>query len=237
MSLINCKNVSFSYEGRTVISNLNFEVEKGQFVCIIGENGAGKSTLIKGILQLKNPSSGSIFLGDGLKEKQIGYLSQQTIVQRDFPASVFEVVLSGRLNNQGFLPFYKKSDKDYAKKQLEFLEIGDLKNRCYRELSGGQQQRVLLARALCAGRKLLVLDEPVTGLDPVMSAEMYRLIEKLNKKEDRTIIMVSHDIKEAVVYATHILHLGKGQLFYGLKDDYIKSEVGKFFLGGRMNDT
>jgi zinc transport system ATP-binding protein len=232
MSLINCKNVSFTYEGNIVLSDLNFGVEKGEYLCVVGENGAGKSTLIKGILRLKSPSEGSILAGDGLKSNRIGYLPQQTMAQRDFPASVYEVVLSGRLNNMGVLPFYKKIDKEDAVRQLTFLGIEDLKNRCYRELSGGQQQRVLLARALCAGKELLVLDEPVTGLDPVMTAELYRLIEKINKVEGKTIIMVSHDIQGAIMYASHILHLGKTQLFFGNKEDYVHSEIGMRFMGG-----
>lgn len=236
MSLITCKNVSFSYEGNAVLSDLNFSIEKGAYLCIVGENGAGKSTLIKGILNLKKPSAGTILAGDGLKADQIGYMPQQTVAQRDFPASVYEVVLSGRLNKQGILPFYKRTDKVEVLKQLKLLSIEDLKNSCYRELSGGQQQRVLLARALCASQKLLVLDEPVTGLDPVMTAELYRLIAKINKEENRTIIMVSHDIQGAVTYASHILHLGKSDLFFGKKEEYLNSKIGKQFIGGGIDD-
>lgn len=232
MSLISCENVTFTYEGNIVLSDLNFNVERGEYLCIVGENGAGKSTLIKGILRLKSPSGGSILAGDGLKPNQIGYLPQQTMAQRDFPASVYEVVLSGRLNSMSILPFYKKIDKEDALRQLRFLGIEDLKNRCYRELSGGQQQRVLLARALCASKELLVLDEPVTGLDPVMTGELYRIIEKINKVERRTVIMVSHDIQGAIMYSSHILHLGKTQLFFGVKEDYVHSEIGMHFIGG-----
>lgn len=236
MSLIICKNVSFAYEGNLVLSELSFSVDKGDYLCIVGENGAGKSTLIKGILNLKKPSAGSLLAGDGLKANQIGYLPQQTAAQRDFPASVYEVVLSGRLNKQGILPFYKKSDKEEVIKQLSLLGIENLKNSCYRDLSGGQQQRVLLARALCASRELLVLDEPVTGLDPIMTADLYRMIAKINEEEKRTIIMVSHDIQGAVTHASKILHLGKTQLFYGRKEDYISSKVGMQFLGGGKDD-
>lgn len=236
MSLIQCRDVAFTYEGNTVLSDLNFRVERGEYLCIVGENGAGKSTLIKGILHLKKPSGGSILAGDGLKPDQVGYLPQQTISQRDFPASVYEVVLSGRLNSLGFLPFYKRKDREDALRQLEFLGIKDLKDRCYRELSGGQQQRVLLARALCAGKELLVLDEPVTGLDPVMTGELYRLIEKINMLEKRTILMVSHDIRGAAAYASHILHLGRTQLFFGRKEDYIHSEIGMHYMGGEADD-
>lgn len=236
MSLINCENVTFTYEGSIVLSHLNFNVERGMYLCVVGENGAGKSTLIKGILRLKNPENGSIITGDGLKPKQIGYLPQQTMVQRDFPASVYEVVLSGKLNSLGILPFYKRTDKEDVIKQLKLLGIEDLKNKSYRELSGGQQQRVLLARALCASKELLVLDEPVSGLDPIMTGELYGLINKINQEEKRTIIMVSHDMKGAIMYATHILHLGKTQLFFGKKEDYVKSEIGMRFIGVEEDD-
>lgn len=232
MSLIRCENVSFSYEGKTILSELSFTVEKGDYLCIVGENGAGKSTLVKGILQLKNPSEGNIATGDGLKANQIGYLPQQSAVQRDFPASVFEVVLSGRLNSLGALPFYRKADKEAAMEQLKLLGIAELKSRCYRELSGGQQQRVLLARALCASRELLVLDEPVAGLDPVMTGELYRLIDRINKSEKRTIIMVSHDIQGVVQNASHVLHIGKAGIFFGEKEEYLKSGMGISFIGG-----
>ena len=236
MNLIECQDVTFTYEGNIALSDLNFCVKRGDYLCVVGENGAGKSTLIKGILRLKNPSKGNILIGDGLKANQIGYLPQQTIAQRDFPASVYEVILSGRLNSLGILPFYKRADKEDVMKQLMLLGIENLKNRCYRELSGGQQQRVLLARALCASKELLVLDEPVTGLDPIMTGELYRLIAKINDEEKRTIIMVSHDIQGAIMYASHILHLGKTQLFFGKKEDYINSEVGMHFIGGGEND-
>lgn len=232
MSQFRCEDIAFSYEGNIVLSEINFHVEKGDYLGIVGENGAGKSTLIKGILHLKNPSAGRISVGDGLKVNQIGYLPQQTSVQRDFPASVYEVVLSGRLNRLGLLPYYRKTDKEEALRQLRLLGIENLKNRCYKELSGGQQQRVLLARALCSSRELLVLDEPVTGLDPIMSGELYRLIERINKEEKRTILMVSHDIQGVIQYASHILHLSKTQLFFGRKEDYMVSKIGRYFLGG-----
>ena len=192
MELISCNNVSFSYENTSVIKDLSFSVNSGDYLCIVGENGSGKSTLIKGLLGLKNPSSGQIVRGSELKSNEIGYLPQQTPAQKDFPASVFEVVLSGRLNSRGIRPFYTKNDKKIAEENIHRLGIEHLQKRSYRELSGGQQQRVLLARALCASKKLLLLDEPVTGLDPIVTEEMYRLIDELNKKEKITIIMVSH---------------------------------------------
>ncbi len=234
MSYLICQNVSFSYEGNTVLSDINFSVNGGDYVCIVGENGAGKSTIIKGLLGLKKPSKGEILTGDGLRADEIGYLPQQTDTQRYFPASVLEVVLSGRLNSRGLKPFYSREDKEIAKGNISLLGIEDLSKHCYRELSGGQQQRVLLARALCATRKLLLLDEPVSGLDPVMSVELYRLIRNINKEEGITILMVSHDIHGAIDNASHILHLGRKQLFFGATDQYLKSEIGLRFAGGEQ---
>lgn len=232
MSLLTCQNVSFSYEGEEVLSEINFSIQQGDYLCIVGENGAGKSTLIKGILNLKKPSSGSILAGEGLSQKEIGYLPQQTQAQKDFPASVYEVVLSGRLNRCGLRPFYTGKDKKAAMEKMEKLGITSLKDRCYRELSGGQQQRVLLVRALCATQKMLLLDEPITGLDPIMSMEFYRIIKKINEEENITIIMVSHDVKGTLEYGSHVLHLGKQQLFFGTMGEYQKSKLGKRFLQG-----
>lgn len=231
MAYISCINASLGYEGRAIVSNLSFEVNKGDYLCIVGENGSGKSTLMKTLLGQKNLLSGKIEFSDGLKQKEIGYLPQQTVVQRDFPASVKEIVRSGCLNSGGF--FLSKSQKKLAEESMEKLAVTDIRNSCYRELSGGQQQRVLLARALCATQKLLVLDEPVAGLDPVVTQSFYKLISQLNS-EGITVIMVSHDINAAVEYASHILHIGHTPLFYGTKEDYLKSDVCKVFgrVGG-----
>ena len=231
MSLLACQNLCFTYDGKEVLTDLNFQLNQGDYLCIIGENGAGKSTLIKGLLNLKKPSSGEIIMGGGLKPNEIGYLPQQTQVQKDFPASVYEVVLSGCLNSLGKRMFYSRQNKRLVYEKLEELDIVHLKDRCYRELSGGQKQRVLLARALCATRKLLLLDEPVTGLDPVMTQEFYRLVSELNRRENITVIMVSHDVKDAVNDASHVLHLGKRQLFFGTCSDYRESKHAKAFLG------
>ena len=236
MPLITCQDVSFAYEGNTAVSGLNFQVESGDYLCVAGENGSGKSTLIKGLLKLKAAQTGTVLMGEGLLANEIGYLPQQTAAQKDFPASAYEVVLSGRLSAAGIRPFYSKKDKALADENIKRLGIEDLKNRCYRELSGGQQQRVLLARALCATKKVLLLDEPVAGLDPVVTQELYRLIEKINKETGITIIMVSHDIGSAVKYASHILHLKKAQVFFGKTEDYLKSSVGIGFMGGERND-
>ena len=185
---------------------------------------------MKTLLHLQPPISGTIELGDGLRKNEIGYLPQQTLVQRDFPASVKEIVLSGCQGRCGWRPFYNKEDKEIARKAMEKMMIQDLQDRCYRELSGGQQQRVLLARALCAAKKILLLDEPVSGLDPKVTAEMYQLIEDLNKKDEITIIMISHDIEAAVRYATHILHIGE-HCFFGTKKQYLESSLGRHFTG------
>lgn len=230
MAYIRCENLALGYEGRTVINGLHFEVNPGDYLCIIGENGAGKSTLIKTILNLRKPLSGSIIRGDGLKSFDIGYLPQQTQVQKDFPATVSEVVLSGCINQLGFRPFYGKKEKKKALDNMERMDVLSLKDKSFRDLSGGQQQRVLLARALCAAEKLLLLDEPVAGLDPKVTMEMYELIARLNR-EGITIIMVSHDLHSALNYATHILHLGGGQQFFGKAEDYRKTEFYQRLIG------
>lgn len=236
MALLTCNDVSFAYEGTTVLTDVSFSVQSGDYLCIIGENGSGKSTLVKGLLHLKAPSSGTITTGDGLRHSEIGYLPQQTAAQKDFPASVYEVVLSGRQNQIHFPPFYTQEDKKDALRKMELLDLLPLKKRCYRDLSGGQQQRVLLARALCATRKLLLLDEPVTGLDPMMTEEMYQLISRINREQKVTILMVSHDLQNVLPYATHILHLDQKQLFFGTTEEYRNSPVGKKFLGGACDD-
>lgn len=235
MALLTIQNLTLGYESRTIVENLNFTVNKGDYLCIVGENGSGKTTLMKTLLQLKSPISGDIIVGDGLKKNEIGYLPQQTIVQKDFPASVKEIVISGCQGRCGLRPFYNKQEKQIAKENMERMGIIDLANRCYRDLSGGQQQRVLLARALCATRKILLLDEPVSGLDPKVNMEMYNLIEELNK-EGITIIMISHDMSAALRYASHILHIGD-KIFFGTKEEYVNSKAGKNFLiqeGGEM---
>lgn len=230
MALLTCRDVTLGYEGTKVVEGLNFAVQPGDYLCIVGENGSGKSTLMKTILRLKAPVDGQILTGDGLKQTEIGYLPQQTVVQRDFPASVREIVRSGCLSRCGLRPFYSKEEKQLAEENMEKMGITALAKRCYRELSGGQQQRVLLARALCATRKLLLLDEPVAGLDPKVTADMYELIRKLNREDGITVIMISHDIASAVRYASHILHIGHKPLFYGTVDAYLDSSIGKVFI-------
>ncbi len=228
MALLTIKNLSLGYDSHVIASGLNFAINEGDYICIVGENGSGKSTLMKTLLGLQEPISGQILFGEGLKKNEIGYLPQQTVIQKDFPASVKEIVLSGCQARCGLRPFYNSSEKQLAKENMEKMNITALENRCYRELSGGQQQRVLLARALCATRKVILLDEPVSGLDPKVTLEMYALIEKLNQ-DGITVIMISHDISAAVSYASHILHIGD-TVFFGTKEEYLQSEMGSMFL-------
>jgi len=230
MPQLSCNNLILGYDGKTVVSGLSFDVNAGDYLCIVGDNGSGKSTLMKTILRLQTPISGSITTGDGVASNEIGYLPQQTAAQKDFPASVSEVVRSGCLNRIGLRPVYSKEEKQLAKENMERLGIANLAKKCYRELSGGQQQRVLLARALCATRKVLLMDEPAAGLDPNASMEMYAIIKWLNDS-GITIIMISHDIAASIKYATHILHIGgESALFFGTTEDYLKSEVGKIYV-------
>lgn len=230
MSCLKCEHVSFAYENQTVVSDLSFQVEEGDYLCIIGENGTGKSTLMRGILGLKKPSLGTIALGEGIRQNQIGYVPQQTPVQRDFPASVWEVVLSGCINSRGWRPGFGEREKKLAKEKLSLLGIEDLKSRSFRELSGGQRQRVLLARSLCAAQKLILLDEPATGLDPVAAEDFYRLLRKLNKELKITVIMISHDIREALECADHILYLSHASHFFGTTDAFLESIPGQRFV-------
>ena len=223
-----CENLNMSYEGQTVIDNLSFSVNKGDYLCVVGENGSGKSTLIKGLLNLKKATHGKIYVDNTAK---IGYLPQKTPAQKDFPASVWEIVLSGTLNSKSILPFYRRSQKERAEKALKQLNILDLKRKCYRNLSGGQQQRVFLARALCAAEDLLLLDEPANGLDPIATAEFYQLIKEINKS-GTTIIMVTHDISHAIKCGSHILHLSENDTFFGTTDEYLNSDLFKNFGGG-----
>ena len=233
MPLLSFENLSIGYDNNIVVENLSFDIEKGDYLTILGENGAGKSTLLKTMLGLIKPIKGKIIF-DEVKKTEIGYLPQQTVVQKDFPASVWEIVISGCLAKTGFKPFYSKEDKKLAELNIEKLGLKELKNRCYRELSGGQQQRVLLARALCSSDKVLVLDEPVTGLDPKVTTQLYEIIDSLNK-EGITIIMISHDL-QVLKYANKVLHIGH-KTFFGSKNDYLSSQNYQIFLdkGGEQN--
>lgn len=230
MAYLTCEDITLRYESLTVLEHLSFTVAPGDYLCIVGENGSGKSTLMKCLLGLKPVDAGKLILGDGLKRSEIGYLPQQSQIQRDFPASVQEVVLSGCLNHSRLHPFYTKEEKRRAAEQMDCLGITGLANRCYRELSGGQQQRVLLARALCATKKLLLLDEPVTGLDPVVTTELYGILAHIHAEHGITIIMITHDVECAVRHAKTILHIGRGETFFGTCEEYMQSPVGQRFL-------
>jgi len=228
MSLLKITDLTLGYESSAVVSNLSFTVGEGDYLCILGENGAGKTTLMKALLGLLKPISGTIERGEGLSKNEFGFLPQQATVRKDFPASVREIVLSGCQNRLGLRPFYGKAEKEIALKNLRRMGIEDQKDRSFKDLSGGQQQRVLLARALCSSGKILLLDEPVTGLDPIAQQDMYDLVERLNK-EGLAIIMITHDSSAAVRYASHILHIGD-EVFFGTKDEYTVSSVGQSFL-------
>ncbi len=201
---INCQNLSIGYSNMPIHEDISFTIPAGAYVCVVGENGAGKTTLIKTLLGLIPPIKGSVVIGGGEKNLKIGYLPQQTQVQKDFPASVSEVVLSGCLNKVGMRPFYLRSEKKLAMQMLEKLGISDLAKKSYSRLSGGQQQRVLLARALCATSDILLLDEPTAGLDVGATAEFYGVLRKLNA-EGTTVIMITHNLCEVIGDAHYVL--------------------------------
>ncbi len=237
MSQLIVNNLVLGYDGEVISENINFQLNKGDYLCVVGENGSGKSTLMRTLLGLQKPLSGEVILSDGLTRKRIGYLPQQTPVQKDFPASVGEIVRSGFIASLGSKPFYSQEQKKIAMENMRRLGIADKKNACYRSLSGGQQQRALLARALCATGEILFLDEPVSGLDPAATAEMYEIISKLNRDDGISIIMVSHDIESAVKYASHILHMGSSMQFFGSKEEYAESPLkGSFRLSSFVDE-
>lgn len=227
--LIQLKETAFAYDGKPVTPSMSFSIGKGEYISILGENGSGKTTLLKGLLQMKEPYQGGIVFAEEMAKHYIGYLPQQSGLQKDFPASVTEIVSSGRLNRHKMFAFYTPADRQAVKDVLSRLSIEDLAESSFRNLSGGQQQRVLLARALVASDGILLLDEPTTGLDPIASHEFYKLIRDLNQ-EGETIIMVSHDVHCVMHDATQVLHLGKDYYFYGPKDEYMNSVMAASFL-------
>lgn len=238
MSLITCENLTLAYDTGVVASGVSFTLEAGSYLCIVGENGSGKSTLLKSMLGLHPVDGGTLTIDPDTRKQGIGYLPQHTPAQRDFPASVREIVRSGCLKKSGLRPFWRVSDKKLADEAMSRMGIDHLAGRCYRELSGGQQQRVLLARAYCATGKLILLDEPIAGLDPMAMTEMYRMIADLNR-EGVAVVMVSHDVSAAVQYATHILHMGKTTSFFGTTEAYLATPVGQQFArreGGSYGD-
>mgnify|MGYP001163281610 CR=1 FL=1 len=227
--LLTCRDVSLGYEGHPVLEHLNLTVSSGDYLCVVGENGSGKSTLMRGLLGLLPPLSGAITQAPELKNGAIGYLPQQTRAQRDFPATVWEVVLSGYLNRRGIHFFYTSAQRSGALMNMGKLGILELKDHCYRDLSGGQQQRVLLARALCSASRLLILDEPITGLDPAAAQDLYKTLSYLNAQEGMAVVMVTHDLRSALRCARTVLHIGRSSWFYGTADDYLRSPEGRRF--------
>ncbi|MEY8386069.1 ATP-binding cassette domain-containing protein [Oscillospiraceae bacterium 38-13] len=227
--LIVCRDAALGYEGQSVLTHLNLQVRSGDYLCVVGDNGSGKSTLLRGLLGLLPPLSGTIERAAELKQGAVGYLPQQTRAQRDFPATVWEVVLSGCLNAKGLRFFYSGAQKSQALMNLGKLGVLELKDQSYRDLSGGQQQRVLLARALCAARRLLILDEPVTGLDPAAAQDLYKTLNYLNRKEGMSIVMVTHDLRPALRDAGTVLHIGHGGTFWGTPAEYLASPYGRRF--------
>ena len=227
--LIVCRDVSLGYEGQSVLTHLDLTIGAGDYLCIVGDNGSGKSTLLRGLLGLLAPQSGQIFRSPELQRGAIGYLPQQTKAQRDFPATVYEVVLSGCLNRKGGRFFYSAAQKSQALMNMGKLGILELKDKCYRDLSGGQQQRTLLARALCAAGRLLILDEPVTGLDPAAAQDLYKLLSYLNRREGMAVVMVTHDLKAALKSARRVLHIGHDSVFLGTAEEYLASPQGRRF--------
>lgn len=230
--LLECQETDLGYDNKVVLHDIDFKVCEGDYICVVGENGSGKSTLVKSMLGLIKPIHGTIYYADDIKKGKIGYLPQQTNAMKEFPATVTEVVLSGFLSKMNYRPFYRKKEKDEAFLNMEKLGILSLKEKSYRELSGGQQQRVLLARALCAAKKLLILDEPVTGLDPLATLELYAQLKTLNEEENMAIIMVSHDFKNSMEQADKILHLSHTEYFFGSIAEYSESTFGGMFTGG-----
>ena len=217
MALLQCENVALGYQKTVLVEGLNLEVHRGDYLCVIGDNGVGKSTFVRTLLGLQSALAGRITLGEGLRPQDLGYLPQQTVVQRDFPATVEEIVRSGCVSRMGWRPTLSKAERARVGENLERMGVAHLSKRSYRTLSGGQQQRVRLARALCAADTLLLLDEPVAGLDPEGTAEMYQIIDRLNHEDGMTILMVSHDLEGVRAYATHILRMGREPRFYAVE--------------------
>ncbi len=227
--MLKVKNLSVSLGGVEILKDISFCVNKGDYVCIVGENGGGKSTLIKAILGQTAISGGAVSFAENAGK--IGYLSQQGVIQKEFPASCFEVVCSGCVNKLGARPFFSRAEKSLAKETMARLGVLNLGQRPFSVLSGGEAQRVLLARAICAAENLLILDEPLAGLDPLATEELYKIIKSLNEEKGMTVLMVSHDIASSVKYASKILHIGKEVRFFGTSEEYASSELGIHFTG------
>lgn len=219
MALIRLEDAVISYEGSVAVSGASFAVEKGDYLVILGENGSGKSSIMKAMLGLVRLKSGKIEYGEGLRQNMIGYLPQISRIQRDFPASVEEVVISGMVSRMTNPFFMGRAQKERARDQMELMGVYEYRKKSYRALSGGQQQRVLLARAMCATDSILLLDEPVTGLDPQTTGEMYSIIHMLNRR-GVAIVTVSHDMRGALRDARHVLVMDHRVSFYGDREAY-----------------
>ena len=211
MAYLTCKNLTLGYEGHAIVSDLNFKVGKGDYLCIVGENGTGKSTLIKTLLHLQDAISGEVMAGDGLKAYEVGYLPQQTVVQKDFPATVEEIVLSGTLAKCGWRPFYSKVEKRMAEEKMKKMDVWNLRKSCYRNLSGGQQQRVGIARALAAEPQVMLFDEPTSALDPEWIGGVLDVMKEI-AADGMTMIVVSHEMRFVKNVASRILFLEGGQI-------------------------
>lgn len=234
--ILKCENISLSYDNKTVAEKINFEIERGDYLCILGENGSGKTTLINALLGLKKPANGKITYGNGVKAENIGYLPQKQTASVDFPACVREIVRTGFLGKRGFRPYYSKAELARAEELIVKLGITEFAHKQLSELSGGQQKRALLARALCATKDLLILDEPTAALDPIVTEDLYEMTKKLNAEEGISVIMVSHDVAAATKYANRILHIKHEQLFFGSTEEYMQTALAKAYLGGHGID-
>ena len=235
--LIVTENLSVGYERTPVVEGLSFVVNKGDYLCVVGENGAGKTTLLKTMLGILKPLGGKMTLSPEVKKAGIGYLPQQNNIQKDFPATVMEVVLSGFQHKVKFRPFYTKKEREIAREKLQKLDISALEKKCFSELSGGQQQRVLLARALCCTDELLLVDEPVSGLDPMATETMYSLLKEINDS-GVAVVMITHDVHTALAYASHILFVDH-PCFFGTKEEFESSDLDaakRHFIGGHDHD-
>ena len=234
MILLKCQDLAVGYDNQAILRDINLEITNGDYICIIGKNGSGKSTLMKTLVNLLPPVSGKFKYDKTVRAKSIGYLPQQIQVQADFPASVYEAVLSGCLNRLGYYPFFKRAEKELANRYLKMLEIDEIRNKPFSRLSGGQQQRVLLARALCSTEKILFLDEPFAGIDVLMARQLYHIINRINKELGVTIVLISHDLNSVLHDTNRIFHVQDTLLFEGSTENYLKSEIGHRYLGDKL---
>lgn len=229
--LLTCRKLVPGYGARAVAGEIDIDVSEGDGLCVVGGNGTGKSTFLRTLLGLQPALSGEVSFNPSLRPGDIGYLPQQNPLQRDFPATAREVAMSGCQAMRGTRPFFRERERAIANEAMGRFGVAAFADRPYRELSGGQRQRVLLARALCAGRRLLVLDEPATGLDPGAAAELYAAMAELHRGGLAT-ISVTHDMAGGLEGATHILDLGRAKPFFGPMAEWARSRPGNGGKGG-----